>query len=109
MYIHVSTLIGKFRYGNSPEDSCAISEIRISITTARRERAAAAAGGEDCIYSPKSASAPQAFHREYNDGRVDLDGGFNSESRQEEKHGNDGMAASNSPFNPAVVAPPSCE
>lgn len=107
--MHVSTFVGKSRYGNTPEDSCSISEIRISIAKARREREAAAAGGGDCVYRPKSASAPPACYGEFKDGRVDLDRDFYSESRQEEKHGNDGMAASNSPFNPAVVAPPSCE
>lgn len=46
------------RWGNLPEDSCAVSEIRVLITMARQERATADAAGCPPPYNPHAATAP---------------------------------------------------
>lgn len=46
------------RWGNLPEESCVVSEIRALITTARQERATAGVAGCTPPYNPHAATAP---------------------------------------------------
>lgn len=46
------------RWGNLPDECCAVSEIRVLITTARQERATAGVAGCTPPYNPHAATAP---------------------------------------------------
>lgn len=99
--------LGQCRYGNTPEDSCIIADIRIFITTARRERAAAAAAAiTECSYIAVSASAPPILDGEYKDGGIGPDEAY-CENFQQGKAG-EGTMGPSSPYNPGII-PPSCK
>lgn len=92
------------QYGNTPEDSCIIADIRIFITTARRERAAAAAAAiTECSYIAVSASAPPILDGEYKDGGIGPDEAY-CENFQQGKAG-EGTMGPSSPYNPGIIPP----